>query len=135
MAFTIEYGPSKWDLMLALFERKIVTFDVGGGIKIYTSVRALSNESAEKMLALDRDTSIRDDTWLIEGNHHEPTRVPDNHFIEKPEEMIAIYAAYSTSCRKGVLNTYSRSEGIKFRPGPITMEWENLISGGRSPAV
>lgn len=98
MRFKVLNGPGKFDLMVALFDSKEVTFSVVGKRKIQLAVtiRAIEKYTCEK------DGSIR--LWLIKGWCWFPDRLWEYDLFE---------GFYDSVTRKGHLDIEMPSEVVE----------------------
>jgi len=112
-------GPSKWDLMMALFEKKVLTFEIDGGTKIKVSLHTLSNEDGWDTPTPDGWITGNTDSWLVKGKLQEPFPGAERH------RDYLVYAAYSSENRSGVLNCI---EGGSFeKPDNFRFDWVKLV--------
>lgn len=117
----ITNGPSQWDLMMSLFERKRVTFDLECGEHVARTfemvVDAISCGGSAERVMIDHSGIPRQGFMLLEGTGWEP-----KGWDEK--KVKAFYVAYSADRRQGVFSSVICDEQST---DPIRSPWGDLI--------
>lgn len=119
-------GPSKWDLMLALFEGRTITFQLFGSVNVKVRVESIYNASDWDTISGDGFKVGRRGDWLLKGMLEEP--YPD---ISSPNETYVAYAAYSSESRIGILRCIDAKDEELVCPDLHT-EWANRVWGDNS---
>jgi hypothetical protein len=125
-------GPSKWDLVMSVFEEKLVSFTCAtGDIDVY--VRAISHDyldwySTQEIRAYAGnmyERSLSREVVLLEGAE---AAVEDSPFL--CSRVQSVYAAYLPDRRSGILRiAEERHRHNNWRDAPLHMAWGDLIFG------